>query len=76
MMSRDELTEAQAKALWAELQAPWRAMAERLALQLAAIAPPEKRAEAERLARIEIEAVLDTLEWPGAESITQGRPNA
>jgi hypothetical protein len=65
MTEHDELTEAQAKALWAELQAPWREMAERLVLKLAAITPPEKRVEAERLARIEIEAVLDTLEWPG-----------
>jgi hypothetical protein len=30
----------------------------------------------ERQLRIEIEKVLDELEWPGMERLCQGRPNA
>lgn len=72
----DYMTEAEARKWWEAQLSAYRQQIEPLAIKLAATFAPEKRAEAERMARIEIEKVLDTLEWPGLDAIRQGKPNA
>lgn len=73
MSDPEFMTEAEARKWWAERRDAYRAVMESLPHKIAStLPPPEQRAEAERLARIELELILDALEFPGMEALRKG----